>query len=602
MKIFLSKYKIDIICYCVILLVLTGFSILFWGKVGSPIIDCGREAYIPFAMLKGKVLYRDILNVYGPLSYQVNAVLYLIFGENLSTLYMAGIANSFIILTCLYYILRQFVTKFLSVSSCILILILCFFSPGVCSNFIFPYSYSTYYALTFFLLSFISLFLYIKNNTEIFIPFSFFMLGISIDFKVEYILFLPVLIISVFCFKTTKIKTKTIIFSTDLFFLASLISMSVLLVQGLHLHDIIRNFEFLNKYAKAPSMIYFFKFMGIYPDYKLFLYNAPFYMQSILVLMSLNFIFYFLLQGINKFNLKLLILLFSLILIFQSFSSVLLSNFPDIKQFGGLNPYDSRYFIGWLGISNLFILIIQSIYYFKFSDKSLKDKLFLVLILSSVLTNRAFFTMNTDSYGNYTFPLVLAVNLIFWVKYIPLYFKSFKSFKFLKFIKVIKVINFDNWQKSSALVILYVSIFFGFAYYSFATNPINSLSKTIPVITPRGIIYANKTQGYSLINTLNYIKTHFSKDATFVMYPEGPMLNFLTGRESDNHFHTLIPPGIEAYGEDFIIKHFSSSPPDYIIINNLDTFWYGNKYFGKDYAKKIMKFIFINIIKDVSSF
>lgn len=64
----------------------------------NPAIDTGRELYIPFRMLNGEVLYRDIVNIYGALAYQVNALLYLIFGASFNVLRVAGIINSTLII------------------------------------------------------------------------------------------------------------------------------------------------------------------------------------------------------------------------------------------------------------------------------------------------------------------------------------------------------------------------------------------------------------------------------------------------------------------------------------------------------------------------
>ena len=64
--------------------------ILFYAKYDVYLIDVGREAYLPWQMLKGQLLYKDIFNVYGPLGYQINAIAYAIFGVKLSTLYLMG--------------------------------------------------------------------------------------------------------------------------------------------------------------------------------------------------------------------------------------------------------------------------------------------------------------------------------------------------------------------------------------------------------------------------------------------------------------------------------------------------------------------------------
>lgn len=74
--------------------------VLTWGKLGETFVDCGREAYSPLAVLKGEVFIKDIFVSFNPcpLSFQINAILYKLFGVNLSVLYMAGIVSSYLIL------------------------------------------------------------------------------------------------------------------------------------------------------------------------------------------------------------------------------------------------------------------------------------------------------------------------------------------------------------------------------------------------------------------------------------------------------------------------------------------------------------------------
>lgn len=570
MKSFIIKYKWDIICYSLILFCFAILSVLYWGKLGNPIIDCGREAYIPSAVLRGKVLYKDIFNIYGPLGYQINAVIYFILGENFNALYTAGTINALIIITCLYYLYRQYLNKFLSTASCLLILTLCCFSPGECLNFIFPYSYSTYYSLTFFLLSFIFLFNYLKkDNKNIFAPLSFLALGISAAFKIEFILFLLVLIGA--CVYLKPVGRKMFLISMGLFFLVPILSMSILFLQGLNFHDIASSLNFITKYAKAPAMIDFLKQSRVYPPYATiptYLYR---YLSTIGIFIMLNYFLYLILQIKDKFKLNQLVLIIWFGLIFQ----MICDRFEYIKMIG-LHPWQSFVFIGWLGLGTLFILAVQLIYYFKKQDKTFEDKFFLIMIITSIITNRSLFFTNTSSFSNFTVPLSFFITLIFWVKYIPSYIKS---------------IEINNWQKASSICIFCASLFFGISYYIFSTNIYPAFCpRLFPLITAKGTIYVKDDEGYSLKNTLNYIKTYFPKNATFAMYPEGPLLNFITERSSSN-FHTLVPPGVEAFGEDFIINSFSKDSPDYILINNKNMSAYGHKYFGTDYARKLMSFI-----------
>jgi hypothetical protein len=51
-----------------------------WRRLGSLLIDGGRELEVPRRVLAGDVLYRDVRYYWGPLAPHVNAVAYGIFG------------------------------------------------------------------------------------------------------------------------------------------------------------------------------------------------------------------------------------------------------------------------------------------------------------------------------------------------------------------------------------------------------------------------------------------------------------------------------------------------------------------------------------------
>ena len=72
--------------------------------------------------------------------------------------------------------------------------------------------------------------------------------------------------------------------------------------------------------------------------------------------------------------------------------------------------------------------------------------------------------------------------------------------------------------------------------------------------TNKGNISTVKTHVKVFQNTINWIFTNTKTDNTVVMLPEGPMINFLTGRKTNNLYYHLIPNHIAALGEDNIIK------------------------------------------------
>ena len=79
-----------------------------WGHWGSFQIDNGRELYVPAEILKGKLLFRDLWYMYGPLAPYVKALLFWIFGVHLTVLYVFGLTLTFGTALVAFEITRRF--------------------------------------------------------------------------------------------------------------------------------------------------------------------------------------------------------------------------------------------------------------------------------------------------------------------------------------------------------------------------------------------------------------------------------------------------------------------------------------------------------------
>lgn len=228
---------------------------LFFGQhTGNVIVDCGREAYFPAEILKGKILYKDIFNIFGPLSYQINAVFYAILGVNLKSLYIAGFLNAGLIIFLLYFIARFFTSKEISWILTLFIIVSCIFNPYL-FNYIFPYSYAMVYAFSGLLFSILFLLLYLKTSKDFFITFAWFFMGVSITSKYDYLvyaIFLAVLTI----FKSPKDK-KYLFLSLISFFAIPFLITNLLIFQSKSAIPSSRGtiYEFKDRVATSKKMI-----------------------------------------------------------------------------------------------------------------------------------------------------------------------------------------------------------------------------------------------------------------------------------------------------------------------------------------------------------
>jgi uncharacterized membrane protein len=78
-----------------------------WGTWPDPLIDFGRELYVPWQLTAGKVLYRDIAHLNGPLSPYLNALWFKLLGVSLRSLVVGNIAIWVLLVWMLYRILVE---------------------------------------------------------------------------------------------------------------------------------------------------------------------------------------------------------------------------------------------------------------------------------------------------------------------------------------------------------------------------------------------------------------------------------------------------------------------------------------------------------------
>lgn len=116
------------------------------------------------------------------------------------------------------------------------------------------------------------------------------------------------------------------------------------------------------------------------------------------------------------------------------------------------------------------------------------------------------------------------------------------------------------------------------------------IKKNFIISNEKGIVKVLPKDGKIISETIKFVDT-LPNEAVVVIYPEELAVNYFTGRKSDDKFYSLIPLYTEVFGEETIIKRLEIKKPDYIIINDYNTFAYGFSKFGKDYAQNVMRYI-----------
>jgi len=136
----------------------TGISFIYllsvsWLRWGNLFVDTPRELWLPAELLKGRVLYRDLIYPYGFFPPYFQAFLYKVFGVSILTQAGCGIALTLAMSAALYKIARFFLAELLSgfiVAVFLFVFAFGYYLPssGI-FNFILPYSFAAVFFIVF---------------------------------------------------------------------------------------------------------------------------------------------------------------------------------------------------------------------------------------------------------------------------------------------------------------------------------------------------------------------------------------------------------------------------------------------------------------------
>ena len=513
-----NKYLILLWVLCIAGLV------IFCGHYSNILIDFGREVYYPEQILEGKVLYKDLFNIYGPLSYQINAVLYKIFGAKLSTLYGAGWVSSILAVSGIYIIAQKFLSKFLSF--CI-----GFFTISVCVattcifNFHFPYSWAVLYGLISFLFS---LYFLLKNNDDkksFNLCMSSLFAGICIANKYDFLLY--VFVVLFFILKEKNWKAFLCFISVPL------VSYGILFIQGMRFSDLINTLLIVKTMAQTNTLTYFYQNAGIYFHQKAIL-------TDILLFCKIAVPFGIMLYGAYLFESKKVI---SIILFTAGYVFYL--------WFFTINIGST---LGFLPLSLLILFLIRL--------RKLNSNFIVLVISALVVSAKVFWVMLLYLYGNYYVAIVMIAVFALVFTFVP-----------------------RKLEKAAGVGLLISS-----ACFIFANFYMLSIADNI-VQTDNGVIFTEQAISKSTKELVNFINHKTKSDDRIVIFPEGMMINFLTDRNGEDYYNSLIPLYVETFGEDKIIEHFKSDMPEYIVFNNQSMRDYYFQYICNDYALDFCGFI-----------
>ena len=539
---------------------------IFQGAAGLFLSDYSREVYIPYSMNLGNVLYKDILNVYSPLGYQINAFALYIFGNKLAVFYFLGFINALLFTSGIFLTARLLLKEILknsrekfsfyvnafALNITFFIMVSCCYTVSL-TNYITPYSYSLVYALTAFVWSILALLYFLKNNSYKYLIGAFFLFGISLDCKYEFIPF--ALVLAFFLAKERNLRLA--LFSLLAFLVVPMLSFCDLLLKGVDftvLNDSIQKIILL---SKAPSVKILYTYLGFIPNINSFKNLIFSFVKTSLISGAFLGLIAFCLKSADKkvkaaccTVLLLLIAVFS----YQLYRS-------------------NSFYFNWIGLS---VLIILPFFAYLLYQKKLKnllpnaDTMLFITCFSAVLgALKCIFDISFNSYGTYFFPLLFVCLVLFFV-----WKKSLQN-------KISK-----NYIISIFCLILVFSLGFLSSNYFRKINVFPAY-----FTNEKGSFYSEAIFVKPASDLVNYISSNTKKEDTVLVLPEGAMINFLSERKSNDKYYYLIPPNIEVFGESAIAEDLENNLPNYIVLQSMSYTNFNETYFCESFGRQICELL-----------
>lgn len=477
---------------------------LYFYSHGNISTDVGREAMVPMSILSGQVMYKDILNIYAPLGFYINAIFMAIFGIRFESLYIGGTISATISLIMLYKISKTFLNKTISTILTLFVAVSCFYNSTL-FNYILPYSYSVTYALCFIFSTVYCLIKFCEKKESKYLYIAAILSGCAFACKVEYSgICLITLFVSYWILRNIKSTIK--VFATIC--VIPFITYSIPFLQGLTIHEAIDAFEIFSKEAVAPSMVNFSKMVGTV------------FIPADFLNWATGFIHLAIYVGI----------------------AILLLNITRHKAMTAITLFvlSIVHYCTQGEIHFTFLPVMMTIYFIINFKKLLQNPAKFILISTAILTSlKTFYKTDILLYGSFTLPLLL-ISLI--VVILDDYSQIID--KKLKF----------RFSKGSSTITLIVFLLVAGCLSNFFFNIQKKGIYSYPIKTERGRIDTKYVWQTQAIKLLNFIEKNTKEEDKILFLPEGCTFNFLSKRPSDMQMYVLDIPFVEALGEDRIVN------------------------------------------------
>jgi hypothetical protein len=547
-----------------------------WRKWPDVLVDFGRELYVPWQLLAGKVLYRDLAHLNGPLSPYLNALWFYIFGVSLTTLIVINLILTAVVTTTIFFLMKRSCDRLTATCSCMVFLCISAFAHFTFTgnyNFVCPYSHELTHGILLSILMILFMTGFSRRGGPGMLIASGFCLGLVFLTKAEVFLaaLAAALVGMVLTVGTQRRSGGRTIVLLCAFWVAALLPAAFFLaylIRFMPIPEALRGIAgtWQHIFAASPLGSAFYReSLGISsPGMNLWTMA-----RSICGLL-------FCAGALVAFGLTTKRLATNFWLVFSSLALVALSLLVKISPTSLLLVPEPLPLITCLGGVALFIRCVKN---------RREPQVIARLAPLCLWAVFAFFLLGklmlNPRFCHYGFGLAMP-GAIFLVVLLVWFLPSFVSILHGR-ARLVRVLVVGIFAADLGYYVLLSNIAYSQKTYAVGAGP-DLLLTYEPSLDPRGP---------ALKQLLRRMEQTLPPQASVALLPEGVMINYLSRRPNPTPYINFMPTELSIFGEASMLKAFQSHPPDFIILVQKDTSEYGVGPFGMDpgYGKMIMDWV-----------
>ncbi|MGP0566085.1 MULTISPECIES: glycosyltransferase family 39 protein [unclassified Nitrospina] len=562
--------------------VLIAWMLISWQRWPDLLVDFGQQAYVPWALSQGHVLYRDIAYFHGPLSSYIHTLVFLIFGPGILQLALFNLALVSLVSFLIFRLCHYFSNRLNATLICLSFITVFVFAHHMgfgSFNFIAPYTYDLTHGILLGIFTLFLFYRYLKSPRLQTLCGLGVLLGLVFLTKVEVFLAVSLSLGGgLFIFwSQRRLHSKIILLNAAVFAGCSLLPILAFALYFSFFMPVTRAFShILGQYLNASDPV-----IRTMPYYQFTL--GWMHLEDNLKRMGLHALVFICLGGLvsylnhifsrNGTNHKWTGLLFGLLTLAALWA--LTDTIP------------------WLEISRAFpiILFITGFYLAirigreqRLIQITRRRIIFLTLIVFSLtLTFKAFYNLRLTDLG---FALAMPATLV-------ILFFALHSLP-----RMAERISGDSAiiRSVSITAVLYFIAVIGmnslFAYQN-KTYPVGEGVDRIfdfqPLVQyPDGRIFS---RGLIVNETLELLKKELGEETDLLTLPDAMIFNYLLRKPFPTRDTLFSPLTMRTQDGNKVLARLQSAQPSHILLVHADYQWFGQRHFGTDYARSVMEWI-----------